>query len=168
MDMTNLVPSDLKNFQLFMEDFNEDGLYDTVLLVKSNSQNLPSVIHFDFDFDGSVDYIVHLEYYPDGKLHKKSIDKGADGTIDMIETYAYDKDGNRTVIYDDNADGNPDYMETINAEGEMVYTDLRSKQEKFKSALDEIILNDFKAIGTKIKNVVNTVKEKFEDPDKQL
>ena len=168
MDMTNLVPGDLKNLALFMEDFNEDGIYDTVLKVEANAQNLPAKIHFDFDSDGVVDYIVHLEYYPDGKLHKKSIDKGPDGNIDMIETYVYDKDGNRSVIYDDNADGNPDYMQTINSQGETVYMDLRSKKEKFISAIDVIIINDFRLLGKKIKNFVDNVKEKFEDPNKQL
>ena len=168
MDMKNLVPSDLKNFALFMEDFNEDGVYDTVIDVKENEKKLPCEIHFDFNGDEIADYIVHLEYYDDGRLFKKAIDKGADGTIDMIETYAYDKEGNRTIVYDDNADENPDFIKTINSEGEAIIFDVRSKGEKFKSALDEIILNDFKAIGAKLKKVVVNVKEKLEDQNKQL
>lgn len=168
MDMKNLVPSDLKNFALFMEDFNEDGVYDTVIDVKENEKKLPCEIHFDFNGDEIADYIVHLEYYDDDRLFKKAIDKGADGTIDMIETYAYDKEGNRTIVYDDNADENPDFVKKISAEGNAQVYDVRSKGEKFKSALDEIILNDFKAIGAKLKKVVVNVKEKLEDQNKQL
>lgn len=162
MDMKNLVPSDLKNFALFMEDFNEDGIYDTVVVVKENEQHLPCEIHFDFDFDDVADYIVHLEYYPDGKLFKKAIDKGADGTIDMIETYSYDANGNRTIIYDDNADENPDYMKTIKANGEVIFTDLRSNTEKILHSIDVIILDDFRKLGKKVKNVVKNVKEKID------
>ena len=161
MDMQNLVREDIKNLALFMEDFNEDGLYDTVVEVKENEKHLPCEIHFDFDFDGKADYIVHLEYYDDGKLYKKAIDKGADGTIDMIETYAYDKDGGRTIVYDDNADENPDFVKKISADGNAQVYDVRSKGEKFKSALDEIIINDFKAIGKKIKDKVDSIKEKL-------
>lgn len=146
MDINNLSQEELKNLEYVLTDYNSDGFIDTIVKLEKDADGRIQKAHLDFDNDGSVDYIIHLEYYTDGKLFKKYIDKGADGTIDQIETYSYDEAGNKTVIYDDNADGDPDFIEQVDSEGEVVISDLRSKGEKVKELLDVVILNDFKKL----------------------
>jgi len=123
--MENLNEEQAKELYFLAFDENEDGILDDIVEFSTNEQGLVSEVLIDYNHDYRADMKIYFEYDATGRLIKKSKDKNLNGEIDSIETYEYDENGKATIIYDDNADGKADYLETPDGE----IKDLRKKKD---------------------------------------
>lgn len=120
-------------------DENDDGMLDNIVSFERNEKGLVSKVLLDFDGDNTPECAVFFEYDEAGKLKKKSIDKNLSGKINAVIEYDYDENGNPIVLYDDDADGKVDFIESTNTDGGTVVDDVRSRKQKFTDILKDII-----------------------------
>ena len=133
-----LNEGDVTSIADFVFDENDDGIIDNIVEYKTDAFGRIIEICLDYDGDNVTDSKVFFEYGIDGKINKVYKDKNHDGIIDSIATYEYDSSGNKTVYYDDNADGKVDYIEKIDENGLTVIKDVRDFKQKIKETLKDI------------------------------
>ncbi len=124
--------------ELLMDE-NNDGAIDKIVSVKKDGCGRVSAIYFDYNGDNEPDYRILIEYSHDGRIYKIYKDKNLDGKIDSIQIFEYNSDGTKTIHYDDNADGNVDFIEQIYEDGSTTLTDVRSFKQKLKDSIKEFL-----------------------------
>ena len=86
------------------KDEDGNGSVDRITVDTYDAANNLLRREFDLDANGTADE-VRLWEYVDGHLVRHTVDQGADGSLDHIETSTYDSHGNRT-LWEVDQDGN--------------------------------------------------------------
>ncbi len=123
-------------------DENDDGCLDDIVEFKKNSDGRIEEVSLDFNSDGIADAKLYFEYDNLGRLIKKSKDKNLSGKINSVTTYKYDENGKVSVYYDNNADGETDFIETFDKNGNSSIEDVRNTSKKIMETAKDIIIPD--------------------------
>ncbi len=103
------------------KDYNGDGTADYIEnFAYDDNGHLLNITSDFYRSDGTViTNFATTSYDAEGNLDRKSFDFGNDGTIDDIESYTYDDNGNVLSLYQGNNDGsiNPLYTYTYDEKG---------------------------------------------------
>ncbi len=110
----------------------------------------------DYNLDGTADCRVYFEYDNQNRVIRKSIDKNLSGVINSVVRYEYDREGNPTAYYDDNADGKTDYVETSDGNIE----DVRDTSQKISDTAGDVLKSTVNGLPLPkaIKDIVNKEK----------
>ena len=110
----------------------------------------PGTLSIDLTNDGTVDLIDTFTYDADGNQLTKSTDSNADGTANYIDTFTYDADGNQlTKSTDSNADGTANEIKT-NTWDANGYLLTASRDRNGDGAANEITTYTYDAKGNQL------------------
>ena len=98
-------------------DENGDGKADIHVSYEYDKDGNEIARRVDLDMDGNTDV---TQYVDESIIYSDDIDTDDNGSVDIHVNYTYDEEGNEYRTIDDNLDGKPNVISTVNSAGEVV------------------------------------------------